>query len=70
MKSKETSLERRNFLGTARGLGLLGAAALLAGRGAPVSAAPIAEEAAPEPAGDGYRETERIRKYYDTLRRM
>jgi hypothetical protein len=64
--------KRREFLHTAKGAGLLGAALALLSRAAPLAAAEAASAAPEEAAPDtsGYHETEHIRKYYDTLRRF
>lgn len=65
---------RREFLHTAKGAGLLGAALALLSRVAPVAAAEAASapeaDAAADDAPSGYHETEHTRKYYETLRRL
>lgn len=59
---------RRQFLLAARGAGVLGAIAVLFGKGGTTQAAPLAPAPDSEPAGRGYRETEHIRKYYRSAR--
>jgi hypothetical protein len=65
---KAPGLARRDFLKAAKGAGALGAAAVLAGRGATVQAAPVAPVVDEAAQGSGYRETEHIRNYYRTAR--
>lgn len=71
-KTDQPDSNRREFLHTAKGAGLLGAALALMSRAAPVAAAPVEEVKADEapPENRGYHETEHIRSYYAALRRM
>jgi hypothetical protein len=55
---------RREFLNTAKGVGAIGAVAVLMGRTSAVEAATAPPASAEPPTGGGYRETEHIRKYY------
>jgi hypothetical protein len=59
-KSPKPTAKRRDFLKLAGLAPVAGAAALAKER--------PAEAAAPEPQKRGYRESEHIRKYYDTAR--
>jgi hypothetical protein len=54
---------RREFLNATKGIGAIGAIAVLMGRTATVEAATVPPASAEPPSG-GYRETEHIRKYY------
>lgn len=63
-KFKQVNQARRQFLHAAKGLGALGAIAVLAGK------ASIEETAVPEavkPAPNDYHETDHIRKYYRSI---
>jgi hypothetical protein len=55
---------RRGFLNAAKGVGALGAIAVLMGRTATAEAATEPPASAEPATGGGYRETEHIRKYY------
>lgn len=68
MNSKDMSRDRRQFLGTAKSAGLLGAAFALLGRGAAADAPSAAGQAAAAPHDGSYHETEHIRKYYASAR--
>lgn len=59
---------RRQFLMMARGVGALGAIAVLFGKGAAAQAAPPLPAANKEPRAGGYRDTAHIRKYYRSAR--
>lgn len=59
---------RRSFLKTARGLGVLGAAASLLGRGTVAEAKVALPPPSPTAAESGYHETDHIRKYYAAAR--
>jgi hypothetical protein len=71
-KPEGTDPRRRQFLHTAKGAGLLGAAFALMSRAAPAAATPVEETRAEEAPQEnrGYHETEHVRNYYDALRRM
>lgn len=60
----EVNQTRRKFLLVARGVGAVGAVAVLMGRSAAAEAAAVTVAPEELPAGSGYRETEHIRKYY------
>jgi hypothetical protein len=68
LKNQRAESPRRSFLKTARGLGVLGAAAALLAR----SKVAEAKVASPPPssaaAESGYHETDHIRKYYAAAR--
>lgn len=55
---------RREFLNAAKGVGAIGAIAVLMGRTATAKAVAAPPTPAEPPTGGGYRETEHIRKYY------
>jgi hypothetical protein len=59
---------RREFLAAAKGVGVLGAIALLAGKGTAVDGAAVMADTMDESPDSGYRETEHIRKYYRSTR--
>jgi|GEM_PF-1090374 len=70
MKSEGVNPDRRQFLDTAKGVGLLGAALALLGRSAVTDAvpAPAIKQASDAARAGGYHETEHIRKYYASAR--
>ena len=64
MKNQPPESPRRSFLKTARGLGVLGAAASLLGRGTAAEAKVSPPPPSLPAAESGYHETDHIRKYY------
>lgn len=68
MKRPTPTQRRRAFLGTAAGTGVLVAAASIPGAHAAAANAAATEAKPAAPAPRGYRETERIRRYYDLAR--
>jgi hypothetical protein len=59
---------RRDFMTTAKSVGILGAIAMLIGKGTSVAPSAVTPELADDVSDSGYRETEHIRKYYDSTR--
>jgi hypothetical protein len=59
---------RRDFMTTAKSVGILGAIAVLIGKGTTVAPPPVTTKLAGDLPDSGYRETEHIRKYYDSTR--
>jgi hypothetical protein len=67
-KIEQANNARRGFLAAVKGVGILGTVAVLIGKGKAVSDAPVATSAIDDPETSGYRETEHIRRYYDSVR--
>ncbi len=61
---------RRGFLAGVGAAGVVGAAAIAAGRSAPPAVTEVAGQAAApgKVAGRGYHETDHVRRYYDTAK--
>lgn len=70
MKHKDIRLQRRQFLGTVKSAGLLGAALALLGKGNAAKAQEAAKPASDDRRSGQYRETEHVRKYYASARRL